>query len=427
MNQNKTVTMGYAQTDITPDQPVEMVGFYREDNISRGILHPLSAQVSVWKYAEETCCLITIDSIGFMKHLAKGLRERIGQKIGIPGEKVMLCFSHTHAAPDADREPAYYEMVCKRLENAAQRAKGQMYPVMLGWGNGEAEIACNRRTECSTMDSRAGILKVCDTEGGTLRLLLVRLTAHCNVLKSDNYLISPDYFGTVRDLLEKTYNCPVMLVQGAAGNAAPKYYSGKYRPADASDERFVNSNHALEDMALAVLSAANPIVAEIRTGETVGVKMYSHNIPMQSQVPSYERALYIAKEAKEACGIDGTLWLAEVSRLLESGVREQEDVTEVQYFSLGEGCLCGVANEIMTEFALDVSRMLNNQYFYFNGYTNGCTGYFPTEEEFDKGGYEVYWSMLTYFSCHGRVFPLNREAAGQLREFVVENAPEHRR
>lgn len=424
MNQNKTVTMGFAQTDITPEKPVEMVGFYREDNISRGIQHPLSAQVSVWHCAEETCCLITIDSIGFMKHLANGLRDRIGQVIGIPREKVMLCFSHTHAAPDADREPAYYEMVCRCLEDAAHKALQQMHLVTIGWGNGEAEIGCNRRTECSSIDSRAGILKVCDAESGALRLLLVRLTAHCNVLKSDNYLISPDYFGAVRDLLQETYHCPVMLVQGAAGNVAPKYYCSKNRPADASDGRFVCSHTALEDMAQAVLDAVKPVIGRIQTGETASVKMYSRQISLWSEVPYYERGLQIAEEAERECGIDGTLWLAEVKRLLDRGIYAQEDVTEVQYFSLGKGCLCGVPNEIMTEFALEVSEMLDNPCFYFNGYTNGCTGYFPTEAEFDKGGYEVYWSMLTYFSCHGRVFPLNREAAGQLREFVVENAPE---
>lgn len=24
----------------------------------------------------------------------------------------------------------------------------------------------------------------------------------------------------------------------------------------------------------------------------------------------------------------------------------------------------------------------------------GCSSYFPTEKEFDLGGYEVYWSLL---------------------------------
>lgn len=39
---------GYAEVDITLYGPIETVGFNRKDNVSRGILKPLLAQVSVW-------------------------------------------------------------------------------------------------------------------------------------------------------------------------------------------------------------------------------------------------------------------------------------------------------------------------------------------------------------------------------------------
>ena len=69
--------MGYSQADITPDRPMELVGFYREDNRSSGVLKPLLAQVTVWE-AEEKCCLISVDSIGFTKELSDALRNRVG-------------------------------------------------------------------------------------------------------------------------------------------------------------------------------------------------------------------------------------------------------------------------------------------------------------------------------------------------------------
>ena len=46
--------------------------------------------------------------------------------------------------------------------------------------------------------------------------------------------------------------------------------------------------------------------------------------------------------------------------------------------------------------------------------------HFPTEDEFDYGGYEVYWSMLIYYLYMERVFPYDREAATKLIQFVVE-------
>lgn len=48
---------------------------------------------------------------------------------------------------------------------------------------------------------------------------------------------------------------------------------------------------------------------------------------------------------------------------------------------------------------------------------------FPTEEEFDLGGYEVYWSMLMYYAYYNRVFPFMRESASKFLEFVTNNVP----
>ena len=84
----------------------------------------------------------------------------------------------------------------------------------------------------------------------------------------------------------------------------------------------------------------------------------------------------------------------------------------------GKNCV----DAIYARKAIVSNGCLRNDFFYFGGYTNGCTGYFPTEEEFDMGGYEVYWSMLFYFMYHGRVFPLQRNSASELIRFVADHA-----
>ena len=95
------IKLGYAETDITPNVSLQLVGFNRADNTSKGILKPLLAQVSIWD-GEERHCLITIDSIGFKKELADILRIKVGNMLKVSCDKVMLCFSHCHSAPDAD-------------------------------------------------------------------------------------------------------------------------------------------------------------------------------------------------------------------------------------------------------------------------------------------------------------------------------------
>ncbi|MBR6537554.1 MAG: alkaline ceramidase [Lachnospiraceae bacterium] len=412
--------LGYEQADITPTEPTELVGFYRSDNVSKGVQSPLLAQVSVWE-EEERCCLITVDNIGFMKNMTDLLRKRVCQVLGVSKEKVMVCFSHTHAAPNADSEKPYFELICEKVSAAAGQAMADLKPVCVGYENAEVEIGVNRRPGGTKVDKRAGILLTREAKTGKNHLLLVRLTAHGNVLKADNYRISPDYFGTVREVLQEQYGCPVMVLQGAAGNIAPKYFDSVNIPVDARGPAFIRSEDALHKMAEEVRKKITERLIQITFTTDTTVRMYSKETMLFADIPSSEVAERIASEANQFCGIDGTEWLAEVRRLHESGVRRQEECAEVQYFSIGDWCLCGVPYELMTEFALDGVERTGNGSFYINGYTNGCLSYFPIAEEFDKGGYEVYWSMLIYYKYFHRVFPFERESGEELLHFMVEN------
>lgn len=412
--------LGYAEADITPIVPVETIGFNKEDNNAYGVLKPLLAQVAVWS-EKELCCLITIDSIGFKKELCDNLRKRVCEAVGITFDKVMVCFSHCHSAPNADAVSEYYRMLCDKVEAAAKQAKEQLSTVCVGWGNAHVAIGVNRREGNQNLDNRLGILKISDAKDNATKLLLLRVTAHCNALKRDNDMISPDYFGDIRDVLKAHYQYPIMVIQGAAGNIAPKYFKSAETPIDARGEQFIRSETALEDIAREIFKQVLPIIDKIEAKSETLVNMYSKSITLYAEVPTYEQACAVAKDAMDNCGINGMDWLAEVSRLNTIGIKTQEETVEVQYFQIGKGCLCGVPHEIMVEFSINAMERRKDEFFYFNGYTNGCLSYFPTEEEFDLGGYEVYWSMLLYYSYFNRVFPFTRESAEKLIDFVVNN------
>jgi hypothetical protein len=419
-------SLGLYEVDITPTKPVQTVGFGREDELSRGILHSLSAQVSIWQFGADKCCFVTIDHIGFESKNAYILRSDIADILSISIDKVMLCFSHTHSAPDDSIEIEYFNFLCMQVKIGVQKALNTMRPVKLAWGNAYSDIGMNRRAS-DNIDRRIGILKVVDADSGILKLLLLRLTAHANVLKEDNYLISPDYFGEVRDLLSEKYGCMVMLTQGAAGNISPKYFtSSRVWSAENPAPGFYGecaSDTALSQMAAEVYMQVDKVIDNIHPSNVERMDMYSVYQKLDADVPSYERAIEIMDEAKREAFIDGTDWMVEVQRLLDNGITKQTENVELQYFAINDGCLCGVPNEIMCEFAIRANEQLQSDLFYFGGYTNGCTGYFPTEEEYDEGGYEVYWSMLIYYAYHGRVSPLNRNTATALIETAVKNAP----
>ena len=134
----------------------------------------------------------------------------------------MLCFSHTHSAPNAAKEPAYFKQVCAQAEAAVRQVSMCLRPVKAVWGSAENPIGENRRSDPDGMDRRLGLLKLTDLEDHPV-LILLRVSTHANILFSDNYLISADYFGRTRQRLSRQAGCPVMMIQGASGDIRPRY------------------------------------------------------------------------------------------------------------------------------------------------------------------------------------------------------------
>jgi hypothetical protein len=432
--------MGYEERVITPEKPVQMAGYdARIDNCSRGVMKDLKAQILVSKRNEERFCLITIDSLGFTIALTSFLRKKAAEILSARMEQVMICFSHTHAAPNAAVEKAYYDFVCQSILSGVKKAEESMVPVYAGWGIAENTVGVNRRKSGQPIDPRIGILKICGEDQEKIKVLVVRVTAHCNVLMPDNYLISPDYFGEAREALERRYDCKVMMVQGASGDVRPRYRqeNADYMEIHPAEEHFMNisnqmkersaaqSQKALQNMAEAICESLNPVINLIKPKPVSRITMISVKPSFYADVPELKRAREIAAEAWEKGRIDGTGWLMEVERLLNKGEKRQRAEIEIQFFAVNDGCLCGVPSEVMSDIAVEIWKKSSNSMLFFNGYTNGCSSYLPTAAEYDKGGFEVLWSNLLYYQYHGRVMPLNRDTANRLVDEVVKGWKEY--
>lgn len=140
-----TEKFGYAEVNITPLKNVETIGFGRDDELSRGVLHDLFAEVSIWEYEGNKCCLITIDHIGFSKEDSDYLRVNVSKTLGISKEKVMLCFAHTHSAPNESIEREYFSYLYNKVIEGVHEADKTKVKVLAVWGNAYGDIGINRR------------------------------------------------------------------------------------------------------------------------------------------------------------------------------------------------------------------------------------------------------------------------------------------
>ena len=409
MNNKYNFKAAFLQTDITPDFQVELIGCYREDSKSTGVLHPLYAQVLILEFCGRRCCLIAIDSLGLTTTLSDELRSIVAKQLKISIFSVMLCFSHTHSAP-APLSPLngekYFHLMCDQIKKCVAGAIGKLRPCKAGWAMTDTEIGENRRTGCTSVDKRLGALKISDSATGHPLAVVLRVTAHANILMGGNNKISSDYFCVAREKLQNYFLCPVTLIQGAAGNIKPvgvdKILGGSVPDLDRISDILLNSAKQLHfDMT-----------------EVSSLQMYSKDFDYCSDVPSEKEAQQIADDAKRLCGIDGSEWLMECERLRKFGVATQVQEGKVQFFNLDGGCLCGIPDEIFCEISIEASKQAQAPYLFLNGYTNGCTGYLPHSEEWVKGGYETLYSYLQYYIFHGHVMPFQQDTADRLIKLV---------
>lgn len=432
----ENVLAGFAEIDITPEQPenFELIGFNRSDNFAKGVLHRLKAQVLILQSSLEICCLATIDSIGITTELTNQLREHIANELTTSRENVMVCYSHTHAAPDAAANNGkYFRLLVPKIVVAVKNASASLFPIKAVWGIAKNTIGSNRRGSGS-FDERLGVLKIAHALTSKTELLLLHITTHPNVLTSDNLFISSDYFGPTRDLLEKEFSCKVMLVQGAAGNIRSKF---RQRNADMLEEQpleaakiqlnDVQKKEIYEESLAALAKNAEEIkksvvaVFDHLTPKVIyRLKMWSTWQTFIADVPSNQRAQEIALEAKKEAGIDGANWLKEVARLNKAQITQQTTQREIQFLVLNKGGICGVPDEPMSEIALMIQQKSQDDLLFFGGYTNGYEGYLADEKEYDCGGYEVLWSNLIYFPYYHHVMPFNRDTAEKLSDHIAE-------
>lgn len=410
MNKECYCKAAFSQVDITPDFQVELIGCYRLDSKSQGVLHSLYAQVLLFEFYGTYYCLIAIDSLGLTTVLADELRSIVAEQLKSDISCVMISFSHTHSAPDPlspINGERYFSLMCSRIRKCVAVAIENLRPCKAGWAMTDTEIGENRREGCTAVDRRLGALKITDSITDRPLAVVLRITAHANILMHGNNKISSDYFGIAREKLQKYFLCPVMLIQGAAGNIKPagidKILGGSIPDLNRISDILLNSARQLN----------------FNMNEVSNMQMYAKNFNYYSDVPSEPEAKQIANAANRFCHIDGSEWLMECKRLRKSGVATQVQEGKIQFLKLNDGCFCGVPDEIFCEISLEASKQAHTPYLFLDGYTNGCTGYLPHSEEWVKGGYETLYSYLQYYRYHGHVMPFQQDSADRLVKIVL--------
>lgn len=262
---------GLRVADITPPVGIyhRMWGAAAHDR-AEGVHRPLRATAMAFRPWGENPgpdsqqVLVALDHCLLGAAEVGALRDAVAAATGLASDAILVVFSHTHAAGlmSLDREAlpggelirAYLQRLHGTVAEQVGRALAAMQPSTISYAHGRCDLAAHR--DLWDGDARQWVcgfnpdqpaddtLLVARVTGADDRLLatIVNYACHPTTLGWQNRLISPDFPGALREVVEQGTGAPCVFLQGASGDLGPR--AGFVGEVDVADRNGRQLGHA---------------------------------------------------------------------------------------------------------------------------------------------------------------------------------------
>ncbi len=403
-----------------------MGGYWERTSAATAIGDALWAKALVFSCAGKSCALVALDLVAVSAESVRRIRARIAAELGITA--VMVCASHTHAGPltlafrgMGTLDLGYIQSVEDAAVTTVRRAQTQLQVATVRYGRAPVQIGINRRRVRGgdgPVIPYAHIAAV-ETNGDRLAVLFSH-ACHPVVLGAANSQISGDFAGVAARHVEAETRSCALFVNGACGDINPRRANGDFADAEALGNE---------------LGAA--VVAALALAEPLAVRGLNHSErllqlplmpPLSPRRAARERLVLKMKAAtRQVLGGDRGVRCAARARLQWAhdlwahGDGGEAQVFSIQAMAVGPLVLLGMEGEIFARYQLDIEEAAEP--IIVCGYANGCIGYVPTADEYERGGYEIDEAYKVYPS----VRMIAPESEGIIRKAVAELVEKLRR
>lgn len=223
--------IAFDKVDITPDKPCFMAGYGR-DKKSIAALDPIEINSIAYMMNEQLFVIGILDSIILEEKFCDTLREKTAVRLGINPMQVTISAIHTHSAPaffklffeDTLIEPELRDKAGNVLTDSMVRAAGNLQEceVKLEVVNIDG-LYGNRNIKGGSEDKHFYVFSFYNKESKRLGCLC-NISAHPTILNGSSYLLSADLLGQIRLRLQKQYDCPIAITNGACGDVSTRFY-----------------------------------------------------------------------------------------------------------------------------------------------------------------------------------------------------------
>jgi len=431
MNDDRLLA-GAGRADITPPGDCILDGFAARDHGAEGIHDNLYATAVALTRKGKTAVIVGLDLLELSDGHMDSIWRRAKESFDLDPDQLFLNCSHTHAAPIV--RPRFNKKFCPeggwcwpdeeyvgRMLDGILEAIGialdSRKPSKVSWGTGETHIGIYRRSRDTSVykgpatgyigiyanfpnphkeiDRTCPVLLVTANDGSPTALLF-GAGCHPTTMSHPNYLVSAEFPGAARRILESEFDGALSIfVQGIGGDIKPKRVAleNRFRSGDFGDVDEVGRELA-EDVMDTVKGGLKPLDLHIRSS----LGRFPLHFAEGWNRETYET--FLGEEQPPHRRNWAKMWLDKISRGEEPP--ESMDIT-LSILELSPALrLCGIAGELLTDMGLKIKRHFKDGTTLPCGYTNGRVGYIPDSKVLREGGYEA---VETIFFTNGMPAP----------------------
>jgi len=397
--------------------------------------------------------IVALDLIGLHgETLTAAIKARVAEVSGIPPERVFLNCSHTHYGPalapereggDGEAAIAYREALPHHIAGVVAMGDAARRPVTLSAGRGAVRVGINRRQRKDdgrlilgqhpegTLDSEVLVWRFDDASdeapepgapvGWVQRAaqpvaVVVNYACHAVSLGSSVRLVSADFPGVMRSVVERLVGGQALFIQGAAGPINPSLMGPSWdhprrlgHTLGAEAARMALLAQPIQSLPLRAVREAVAFPALLPVSIEAGRVRVAQLEADRERLDQADRAAGAAGTpgAAGAAGVAGASgggranagarwWNTSTLERARRGLAAPEGGEPLPpihgtlaALRIGDAALATNPSELFCEIGMAIKGQSPFPWTGVAGYTDGSAGYIPTRAAYPEGGYEV--------------------------------------
>jgi hypothetical protein len=354
------------------------------------------------------------------------VRGYVLERLGIHSTDLIISLTHTHAGPSISRShsdkpgghliEAYVDALRASIAAAVGNAIEMAAPATMAWQYGHCSLAANRHVRSplgdrvvvgynpnAAADDTLLVGRIA-TDDGKVAATIINYACHPTSLGPGNQLISPDYVGAMREVIEShTGGAPCLFLQGASGELAPQQqYAGDISVAE-------RNGRILGYAALSTLESMLPhdtdyeLTSVMESGAPLGVWSYeaaNASERIETSQTSVSLPLKTTSSAvlptSNGCDQRVIRERRERSQQLQQLVKDAKELRmSLWVWRLGDCFFVAVPAECYSHLQLHLRAKYPATPIVVLNIANGYCSYLPTMDHYQRAGYEVQVSLLS--------------------------------